>query len=178
MYIHVGRSTFFIPGRKPTYLRVVAAYRPQKADPYRIRYTVGGDRIVYPGETTTPGAEMTTVKLLINSTISTENARCMCTDVKDFYLNTEMDRYEYMWIPVKLLDDTVIAAYALQDLIVNEKVLVEIQKGMYGLPQAGRIAYDKLVKHLAPHGYHPCPRTPGLSVYGTMLPGQLPSASS
>jgi hypothetical protein len=150
------------PGRKPTYLRVVAAYRPQKEDPYRIRYTVGGDRINYPGETTTPGAEMTTVKLLLNSTISTSGARFMCTDVKDFYLNTAMDRYEYMWIPINLLDATVLAAYELQDLIVNGRVLVEIQKGMYGLPQAGRIAYDKLVNHLAPHGYHPCQRTPGL----------------
>ncbi len=105
---------------------------------------------------------MTTVKLLLNSTISTEGARFMCTDVKDFYLNTEMDRYEYMWIPVHLLDDEVIAAYDIAGMIVNGRVLVEIQKGMYGLPQAGRLAYDKLVKQLAPHGYHPCARTPGL----------------
>ena len=91
----------------------------------------------------------------------------MCTNVKDFYLNTEMERYEYMWIPAHLLDETVQTAYKLQDKIVNGRVLVEIQKGMYGLPQAGRIAYDKLVNHLAPHGYHPCPRTPGLWSHAT-----------
>jgi hypothetical protein len=33
---------------------------------------------------------------------------------------------------------------------------------MYGFPQAGRLAYDKLVAHLAPYGYHPCARTAGL----------------
>lgn len=33
---------------------------------------------------------------------------------------------------------------------------------MYGLPQAGRIADDVLVKHLEPYGYHPCKFTPGL----------------
>jgi hypothetical protein len=130
------------PGSKPTYCRVVANYRPQKADPFRIRYTAGGDRIDYPGITTTPGAELTTVKLHLNSVISTANARMMCTDVKDFYLNTEMERYEYMWIPITLLDQEIIDAYDLKALIVNGRVLVEIQKGMYGLPQAGRLAYD------------------------------------
>jgi hypothetical protein len=52
--------------------------------------------------------------------------------------------------------------HELQDLIVNNRVLAEIQKGMFGLPQAGRPAYDRLVEHLVPHGYHPCARTPGL----------------
>ncbi len=73
-----------------------------------------------------------------------------------------MERFEYMWIPTSMLDDTVIEAYAFKDLIVNGRVLVVIMKGMYGLPQAGRLAYDKLMAHLAPYGYHPCPRTPGL----------------
>ena len=44
----------------------------------------------------------------------------------------------------------------------NGFVYVEIRKGMYGLPQAGRLANDQLVAKLAPHGYHPCPLTPGL----------------
>jgi hypothetical protein len=149
-------------GRKPTYLRVVVSYRPQKADPYRIRYTVGGNRIDYPGETATPGADQTTVKLLVNSTISTPGGRYMCIDIKDFYLNTEMGRAEYMWISIDMLGADVIAAYQLEGYIVNNRVLVEINKGMYGLPQAGRLAYDKLVAKLAPHGYVPCPRTPGL----------------
>ena len=33
---------------------------------------------------------------------------------------------------------------------------------MYGLPQAGRIAYVKLLKHLAKGGYVPAGITPGL----------------
>ena len=39
---------------------------------------------------------------------------------------------------------------------------MEIQKGMYGLPQAGKIANDKLKLHLAKFGYEPAPITPGL----------------
>ncbi|KAI2498397.1 Reverse transcriptase (RNA-dependent DNA polymerase) [Fragilaria crotonensis] len=33
---------------------------------------------------------------------------------------------------------------------------------MYGLPQAGRLANDQLIKFMAPHGYHPVALTPGL----------------
>ena len=39
---------------------------------------------------------------------------------------------------------------------------MEIQKGMYGLPQAGKIENDKLKLHLAKFGYEPAPITPGI----------------
>jgi hypothetical protein len=41
---------------------------------------------------------MTLVKVLLNSIISTENARCVILDVKDFNLNTPVKRFEYMWL--------------------------------------------------------------------------------
>ena len=41
-------------------------------------------------------------------------------------------------------------------------VLGEIQKDIYGLPQAGRLAYNKLVAHLAECNYVPNKHTPGL----------------
>ena len=41
-------------------------------------------------------------------------------------------------------------------------VLAEITKGMCGLLQAGRIAYEKLIKHLVTGGYIPIDKTPGL----------------
>ena len=78
------------PGQKPTYLRIVAAYRPEKDNPRRVRFTVGGDRITYEGDTKTKGADLTTVKLLLNSVISTPNAKFATADIKDFYLNTPM----------------------------------------------------------------------------------------
>ena len=31
---------------------------------------------------------------LVNSLLSTSNAKGMCADIKDFYLNTEMTRFE------------------------------------------------------------------------------------
>jgi hypothetical protein len=39
---------------------------------------------------------------------------------------------------------------------------MEIQKGMYGLPQAGILANKLLEKRLAVHGYAPLPHTHGL----------------
>ena len=39
---------------------------------------------------------------------------------------------------------------------------MEIQKGMYGLPQAGKFANDKLKLHLSKFWYKPEPITPGL----------------
>jgi hypothetical protein len=37
-----------------------------------------------------PTAELLTVKLLINSIISTQGAKFVTMDIKDFYLNTPM----------------------------------------------------------------------------------------
>jgi hypothetical protein len=86
----------------------------------------------------------------------------MCIDIKDFYLGTPMARYEYMHIPVPDIPPTILAQYQLAPLIHNNSVTVEIRKGMYGLPQAGILAHDRLVEHLACHGYVKTPHTAGL----------------
>ena len=160
--MHFIPNSALPPNRHPTYLRIVADYRPHKAEPNRIRFTVGGNRIDYPGKVSTPTADLATVKILLNSVLSTPNARFMTVDIKDFYLNTPMDRYEYMRIPVKDIPPTIMEHYNLHPLIHNNHVLVEIRKGMYGLPQAGILANDRLQKHLAKAGYSPTPHTPGL----------------
>ena len=46
-------------------------------------------------------------------------------------------------------------------------VYVKISKGMYGLKQADLLAYQKLVRHLAPHGYHSLPFSLGLWIHET-----------
>jgi hypothetical protein len=58
-----------------------------------MRLTAGGDRIRYPDNVGTPTADMTLVKVLLNSIISTENAQCIILDMKDFYLNTPIKRF-------------------------------------------------------------------------------------
>ena len=78
-----------------------------------------------------------------------------------------MERYEYMKIPIKIIPQDIIDRYNLMDKVYNEYVYVEIRKGMYGLPQAGKIANDELQWQLKPHGYHPVTHTPGLWKHNT-----------
>jgi hypothetical protein len=54
----------------------------------------GGDRVHNPSNAGTPTANQLTVKILIYSIISTPGAKFMTMDIKDFYLNTLMARYE------------------------------------------------------------------------------------
>jgi hypothetical protein len=153
--------------RKATYLRNVVADRPQKAQPRRVRWTVGGNLIDYPGDVSTKTAGLTTAKLVFNSVVSTPHAKFMCMDIKDFYLNTNLPRPEYMKIPISMIPQSIIDQYHLLAIVHNGYVYVEINKGMYGLPQAGRIANDELVPYLAQHGYHQCEHTPGLFRHDT-----------
>jgi hypothetical protein len=99
-----------------------------------VRVTVGGDRIHCPDDVSTKTADLATVKILLNSTISTTNARFMSMDIKDFYLNTLMDIYEYIKVPFSLFPTAIQDHYQLSFLSDNGFVYVEIQKGMYGLP--------------------------------------------
>jgi hypothetical protein len=48
--------------------------RPEKAEPNQMQFTVGSNRINYPGEVATPTAEMPVAKMLFNSVISTKGA--------------------------------------------------------------------------------------------------------
>jgi hypothetical protein len=149
-------------GRNAAYLQAVSAYCPEKSQPYRVRWTVGGDQVDYPFDVSTKTADLTTAKLLFNSVLSTPGAMFLTADLKDFYLGTPMSRYEYMRIPIWMLPDNIIEQHNLTPLFHNGSFCVEIRRGMYGLPQAGRLANDQLVTFLAPHGYKPCATTPGL----------------
>jgi Reverse transcriptase (RNA-dependent DNA polymerase) len=148
----------------PTYLRIVCAFRPEKEDPYRVRFTVGGDRIIYHGDASTKTSDLTTAKLLFNSVLSTPGAKFCTIDIKDFYLNTPMspEDYAYMRIPRHAIPDDIFDKYELADKMHNGHAYLQIKKGMYGLKQAGRLANDQLVTFLASYGYRPVEHTPGL----------------
>jgi len=167
-----GTNTmFFIPvtalptrHKATTYLCIVCAHHPEKSVPHWVHWTVGGDRAQYDGNVSTKMANLTTAKLLFNSVVSMPKAKCMMGDLKDFYLGTPMDPkdYAYMCIPVHMLPNNIIQHYNLALLIHNGHVYVEIQHGMYSLPQAGLLTNLQLQCFLAPHSYAPCPTTPGL----------------
>jgi hypothetical protein len=145
-----------------TYARVVVNFCPQQADPHHIRITVGGNLINYPGELLTLTADLTTSKLMWNSVLSTEGARYMCLDIKNFYLTTPLDRYEYMKIPLNIFLKWIITQYNLNKHALNGFIYLELRRAVWGLPQAGILANKLLRERLLPHGYYKCANPPGL----------------
>jgi hypothetical protein len=96
-------------GRKVTYPQVVCQVRPEKEEVHRTRITAGGNLLEYQGDVSTETASLETVKIHLNSTISTHNARYMCMDAGNFYLNTPLDIPEYMRFPIWMIPDEIIA---------------------------------------------------------------------
>ena len=81
----------------------MAKKRPQKAETHRTRLTVGGKLIDFPSDVTTPTADIITDKLIFNILLSTKNAKLICADIVNFYINNPMNRYEYMKLPLDII---------------------------------------------------------------------------
>jgi hypothetical protein len=92
----------------------------------------------------------------------------MCLDVKNVYLGTPMEEFEYLRIPIKLTPLEIITQYNLLPLVSDGHIYIEVQKGMYGLPQTGILANHLLATRLAPYGYRQTKTTPGLWVHDTL----------
>ncbi len=145
-----------------TYGRIICVYRLEKKDPYRTRIMMGGNLVNYPNDCGTPAADLLTVKLMFNSIISTPNAKFMTIDMKDFYLMTPMDRYEYFRMKLELFPQDIINEYGLLDRADTDgNIFCEVRRGMYGFPQAGIIAQNLLTKRLHKAGYQQSKITPG-----------------
>ena len=151
---------FIRPTDKPLD-RLASYYNPQcsikNGTDKRVRGTYGGDRTDYTGAVSTNTASMETVMILLNATVSEPGARFTTADIKDFFLMHELERPEYMWIPLSQIPNRIQTAYTVAEYTVNGRVMVEITKGIYGLPQASLIAKRRLDAHLATHGYHESP---------------------
>ena len=81
--------------RKVTYSNFVCDYRPLKSEPFRVRMTVGGDKLEYPDETASPAALLIETKLIINSVISDHskfNSKFCAIDLKDFFFKNTYDK--------------------------------------------------------------------------------------
>ena len=90
-------------GKKVTYGRLVCDIKEHKSETHRIRLTVGGNLIYFPGMLSTPTATVTTAKCLFNSVISTHGAKCLVAEVKHFYLNNDLPDPEYMKLQLHII---------------------------------------------------------------------------
>ena len=158
---HNEIKTMFARGKKPTYARIVVDFRPQKEDPNRVRITAGSNLIQYAGELTTRTADLTVTKMVWNSVVSTPGAKYSAFDVGDFYLETPLDEYEYMKMPLDLFPIWTKEQYNLDGHAYKGFVYWEVRRAIHGL-QAGALANKQLKENLEPHGYYEVKHTPGL----------------
>ena len=86
-------------------------------------------------------------------------------DIKDFYLNTSLPRPKHIKIPVNIIPQDVHDQCNLKDLEEDGNVYVQVDKTIYGLPQAGRLSNDALITKLAADDYAQSKRTPGLFLH-------------
>ena len=92
---------------------------------------------------------MLTVKLLLNSILSTPNAKFMSIKIEDLYLNTPIPRYEYMRLKLSNLPEDFIHQYNLMGKVAKDDyIYTEIRRGMYGLPEAGILSQRILEKRM------------------------------
>jgi len=59
-------------------------------------------------------------------------------------------------IPIKNIPQAIIDSYNLQEYVVDGIAYFKVNKGMYGLPQAGKIANDQLIEFLKLQVYKEC----------------------
>jgi len=104
-------------------------------------------------------AILPTIKTHLNSTISTSGA-----DIKNICLaKNHLKRPEFMQMHISDIPTDIINQYNLTKILdKNGIVYIRIDKGMYGLRQAGNIAHNNLKQYLHKHVYHPCKFTKGL----------------
>jgi hypothetical protein len=148
---------------KITYAQVVIDHRPQKDDPNRVHITIGANFNDYTYEIMTQTANLVSSKTMWDSVINTPNAKFDGADIKNMYLKTPLDLYEFMKMPLQLFPKDIIKHYRICEKSADGYAFMEIRKGVYSLPQASILANKLLKLCLACHGYFKQPHMPGLS---------------
>ena len=138
-------------------MKTVAMIRPNKAEVSRLRLMAGGDKLDYPGITATDVASLTTTKIHLNSVVSTPGTKYVIADIKYFYYGKPLNRFEYLQVQLNMVPEEIQHQYALHMLVNGGWVYIEVRKGMPGLKEAGKVANDRLTKHLSAYRYAPVP---------------------
>lgn len=106
-------------------------------------------------------ADIDVIKVHWNATVSSDRKRAII-DAVNFYVGSEMTKHYYMVVRSSQLPESVRNSPTVIALMRGDRILVRIQKGLYGLPQAGRLARDRLVNHLGKADYVESEHVPSL----------------
>ena len=96
---------------------MVYLVRPRKYDLNRTRITIGGNRICYPGVVGTKTASLDLVKIVINSALSRKDAKYVTFEISNLYLQTPLERPEYVRIKLSAIPQEFIDEYDLLDSV-------------------------------------------------------------
>ena len=141
---------------------MVYKVRPQKEDPNHTRITIGGNCIYYQGDVGTPTASLKLFKLILDSVLSRQGLLYAAFYIKNFYLNNPLNQPKYVKIRLSNILQEFIYKYELETCTRDGWVYFKILKGVYVLPQAGKLANDILRKRLSTDVYYEAATTPGL----------------
>ena len=160
-FIH---RTDILSNEKIIYASFVCDHLPLIPEKWRTRLVVGGDILPCCEDMGVPAANLLECKLLFNCVISdvSKGAHFMTLNLKDHYAASPMPTPAYIKIPSRIILPDIYHKYNLQTKIQNKYVYCKIKKRIYGLKQAAPLAYNFLLKNLAPFGYKPIPHTTGL----------------
>ena len=132
-FIHKGE----IPNERwndVSYSMILCNERPQKEEVNRTRLTFGGGNLQIDMDCVTPTAILLTIKLLLNSIISTLGARFLGLDLKYFYLKTPINQPEFLRIKLRNFLEDFIKHYKLKEKVDNKDfVYIKFVCKMYGL---------------------------------------------
>ena len=143
--------------------------RTEMAKKHRTRLVIGDNCIKNAGNVGTLTAKMPLVKIMLNSVISAPGAKFMSIGISNFYLASPMFVPEYMKLKLSNLPEEIIQEYKLCDIVTSGgSVYVKIQRGMYGLPQAGLLAKKLLECWLNKYGFFQSIIILGLWTYTAM----------
>ena len=71
--------------KKVTFGRLVVDICPLKDEKYHVCITVGSDKLDFCGDASLVAASLATVKIILNSVVSTKDAVFTTADIKDFF---------------------------------------------------------------------------------------------
>jgi hypothetical protein len=126
--------------------------------------TTGGDTLDYPGDASSPTVSILDAKIRINSTISDakNGARHLGLDIKNYYLGTPMEYFQYIRVPTSVIPQEVWDDLRYDINVADDgSVYLEIRRGMFG--QRGRHhCLQPTCQKVSPtwlrtHAFHPGP---------------------
>ena len=127
---------------------MVCKVLPKKSDHNRTRITIGENRITFPVDVGTPTASLELAKLVFNIVLSRPGAKFITFDICNFYLQTPLNRPEYVRVRLSDIPDEFVQENNLLAYTPDGWVYFEIRRGVYSLPQSGMLSNKLLEQRL------------------------------